>query len=343
MFEIGEAVAGNCITISYDSSILYQACRSVLRTIWAETTWQIQRRRDNPDCADEEHVAKQCNADPGIPVKLTFDPTDDIAAPFVAKNQRPLIAVLREQGVNSHVEMAAAFHRAGFAPIDVHMSDLLAGYESLTRFNGLVACGGFSYGDVLGAGQGWAKSILFNNLLKDQFTQFFERTDTLSLGVCNGCQMMSNLKALIPGAALWPTFLPNKSARFEARFSAVHVEKSNALILEGMEGSLIPIVVSHGEGRIHVDQEQVNLLKKHRQIALRYVDNFGFPTETYPANPNGSVDGITALTTRDGRVTIMMPHPERVVRTVTNSWHPADWGEAGPWMRLFRNYRKIFN
>ncbi|EIX9506414.1 phosphoribosylformylglycinamidine synthase subunit PurQ, partial [Klebsiella pneumoniae] len=308
---------------------------------WAETTWQMQRLRDNPACADQEHEAKANDADPGLNVKLSFDINDDVAAPYIATGARPKVAVLREQGVNSHVEMAAAFHRAGFDAIDVHMSDLLAGRNGLGDFHALVACGGFSYGDVLGAGEGWAKSILFNERVRDEFATFFHRPQTLALGVCNGCQMMSNLRELIPGSDLWPRFVRNQSDRFEARFSLVEVTQSPSLLLEGMVGSRMPIAVSHGEGQVEVrDSAHLAQLESKGLVALRFVDNFGKVTETYPANPNGSPNGITAVTSESGRATIMMPHPERVFRTVSNSWHPENWGEDSPWMRIFRNARK---
>lgn len=242
-------------------------------------------------------------------MKLSFDINEDVAAPFIATGARPKVAVLREQGVNSHVEMAAAFHRAGFDAIDVHMSDLLAGRTGLEGFHALVACGGFSYGDVLGAGEGWAKSILFNDRVRDEFATFFHRPQTLALGVCNGCQMMSNLRELIPGSELWPRFVRNTSDRFEARFSLVEVTQSPSLLLQGMVGSQMPIAVSHGEGRVEVrDAAHLAALESKGLVALRYVDNFGKVTETYPANPNGSPNGITAVTTESGRVTIMMPH-----------------------------------
>jgi phosphoribosylformylglycinamidine synthase len=274
-------------------------------------------------------------------VKLTFDPMQDIAAPYIAKGSKPKVAILREQGVNSHVEMAAAFDRAGFEAVDVHMTDLLSGRITLSQFNTLVACGGFSYGDVLGAGEGWAKSILFNEKVRDEFEQFFHRQDTLSLGVCNGCQMMSNLKDLIPGADLWPRFVRNLSERFEARFSLVQIQPSPSLFFTDMNGSHMPIAVSHGEGCVEVcDDSHLHKLETSGLIAVRYIDHFGKVTQQYPANPNGSPNGITAVTSKDGRVTIMMPHPERVFRAVTNSWHPDNWGEDSPWMRMFRNVRK---
>lgn len=341
---LGHATAEDAIIIQSRETQVYREKRSTLRVWWAETTWQMQRLRDNPICADEEHHAKHEVNDPGLNVHLTFDPTEDIAAPYIATGHRPRIAVLREQGVNSHVEMAAAFDRAGFDAIDVHMTDLHSAQRSLTDFDMLVACGGFSYGDVLGAGEGWAKSILFNARLRDEFAQFFARQDTLSLGVCNGCQMMSALSTLIPGADLWPRFVRNRSERFEARFSLVNVAKSPSLLFQEMAGSYLPIVVSHGEGLAEFRSAQhLAQLEAQNLVGLRFVDNHGQTTEHYPANPNGSVNGITAVTSVDGRSTIMMPHPERVFRTVSHSWHPSDWGEDSPWMRLFRNARKQFD
>ncbi|OCG19514.1 phosphoribosylformylglycinamidine synthase [Gilliamella sp. wkB108] len=338
---LGCAKIGKQFIVRNQSAVVFSEARSTLRTWWAETTWQMQRLRDNPNCADQEHQAKQNENDPGLNVQLTFNPQEDIAAPYIAKNIKPKVAVLREQGVNSHIEMAAAFNRAGFEAIDVHMTDLLSGNVSLTKFNTLVACGGFSYGDVLGAGEGWAKSVLFNERVRQEFEQFFQRNDTLSLGVCNGCQMMSNLKDLIPGADLWPRFVRNLSERFEARFSLVQIQPSPSLLFTDMVGSHMPIAVSHGEGRVEVrDEQHLANLKTSELVAMRYIDHFAQITEQYPANPNGSPNGITAVTTKDGRVTIMMPHPERVFRTVTNSWHPNNWGEDSPWMRIFRNARK---
>ncbi|KOC88245.1 phosphoribosylformylglycinamidine synthase [Winslowiella iniecta] len=338
---LGHAQTGDRFVIRSGDSAVYSESRTTLRTWWAETTWQMQRLRDNPQCADQEHDAKKDDNDPGLNVNLTFKPEDDIAAPFIATGARPKVAVLREQGVNSHVEMAAAWHRAGFDAVDVHMSDLLAGRRGLEDFQALVACGGFSYGDVLGAGEGWAKSILFNSRVRDEFETFFHRPQTLALGVCNGCQMMSNLRELIPGSENWPRFVRNQSERFEARFSLVEVAASPSLLLEGMAGSRMPIAVSHGEGFVEVrDNAHLAALEHQGLVALRYVDNFGKVTQNYPANPNGSPNGITAVSNESGRVTIMMPHPERVFRTVSNSWHPAEWGEDSPWMRIFRNARK---
>ena len=338
---LGKATGGDRFVITADGRPVYSESRTQLRMWWAETTWQMQRLRDNPACADQEHEAKRNDGDPGLSARLTFDPAEDVAAPFIATGARPKVAVLREQGVNSHVEMAAAFHRAGFDAIDVHMSDLLAGRRGLEDFQALVACGGFSYGDVLGAGEGWAKSILFNERVRDEFATFFHRPQTLALGVCNGCQMMSNLRDLIPGSELWPRFVRNTSDRFEARFSLVEVTQSPSLLLQGMVGSQMPIAVSHGEGRVEVrDAAHLAQLESKGLVALRYVDNAGSVTESYPANPNGSPNGITAVTSETGRVTVMMPHPERVFRTVANSWHPENWGEDGPWMRIFRNARR---
>lgn len=338
---IGQATQGDRFVIAAGDKPVYSESRTTLRVWWAETTWQMQRLRDNPVCADQEHAAKQDDQDPGLNVALTFRPQEDVAAPHIAKGARPKVAVLREQGVNSHVEMAAAFHRAGFEAVDVHMSDLLAGRRGLDDVQALVACGGFSYGDVLGAGEGWAKSILFNNRVRDEFETFFHRPQTLALGVCNGCQMMSTLRELIPGSDSWPRFVRNQSERFEARFSLVEVAASPSLLLDGMVGSRMPIAVSHGEGFVEVrDSQHLATLESAGLVALRFVDNHGKVTQHYPANPNGSPNGITAVTNESGRVTIMMPHPERVFRTVSNSWHPAEWGEDSPWMRMFRNARK---
>lgn len=338
---IGSVEASDELVITSGDTVVLERNRTELRTIWAETTYKMQGLRDNPACADQEHEAKKDNSDPGLNVKLSFDVNQDIAAPFIAKGAKPKMAILREQGVNSHVEMAAAFDRAGFEATDIHMSDILTGQAVLEEYQGLVACGGFSYGDVLGAGEGWAKSILFNEQARNQFEGFFQREDTFSLGVCNGCQMLSNLKELIPGADLWPRFVRNESERFEARFSLVEVQKSDSVFFDGMAGSRMPIAVSHGEGRVEVrDTDHLAAIEASGTVAVRYVDNHGNPTQQYPNNPNGSPNAITGLTTQDGRVTIMMPHPERVFRTVANSWSPEGWGENGAWMRMFQNARK---
>ncbi len=338
---IGSVDASNTLVIKSVEGIVVERNRTELRTIWAETTYKMQGLRDNPICAEQEHQAKKDNSDPGLNVRLSFDVNQDIAAPFINKGAKPKMAILREQGVNSHVEMAAAFDRAGFEATDIHMSDILTGQAVLDEYNGLVACGGFSYGDVLGAGEGWAKSILFNEDARNQFENFFNRQDTFSLGVCNGCQMLSNLRDLVPGAEYWPRFVRNESERFEARFSLVEVQKSDSIFFNGMEGSRMPIAVSHGEGRVEVrDNDHLNAIESSNTVTLRYVDNNGNPTQQYPNNPNGSPNAITGLTTTDGRVTIMMPHPERVFRTVANSWSPEGWGENGAWMRIFQNARK---
>ena len=318
---------------------LIDSRRSALQSLWSETSHAIARARDNADCADEEFAAIQV-ADPGLSAALTFDCDDDIAAPFIATGSRPKVAILREQGVNGQMEMAAAFDRAGFTAVDVHMSDLMAGHQTLADFHGLAACGGFSYGDVLGAGEGWAKSILFNEGVRARFAQFFERTDTFSLGVCNGCQMLSALQEIIPGTDHWPRFARNRSEQYEARLALVKVEASPSVLLSGMAGSHLPIVVAHGEGRARFATEQ------HRHsaesaglVAMRFIDHELNTASRYPANPNGSPDGITGLCNTDGRVTIMMPHPERVFRAAQLSWCPAEWQTDSGWMRLFRNAR----
>ena len=338
---IGSVDASDRFVITSGDAVVLERSRTELRVIWAETTHKMQALRDNPACADQEFEAKKDNSDPGLNVSLSFDVNEDIAAPYIVKGAKPKMAILREQGVNSHVEMAAAFDRAGFEATDIHMSDILTGQAALDEYQGLVACGGFSYGDVLGAGEGWAKSILFNAQAREQFQAFFNREETFSLGVCNGCQMLSNLKELIPGAELWPRFVRNESERFEARFSLIEVQKSDSVFFDGMAGSRMPIAVSHGEGRVEVrGGEHLNAIEASGTVALRYVDNNGNPTQQYPNNPNGSPNAITGLTTADGRVTIMMPHPERVFRTVANSWSPEGWGENGAWMRMFQNARK---
>lgn len=337
--SLGAVNDDDWLRIAQNGELLFDQSRVILQSLWSETSYHMQALRDNPDCARQEFEAIMA-ADPGLSVNLTFDPNDDVAAPYINSGARPRLAVLREQGVNGHVEMAAAFDRAGFSAVDVHMSDLLSGYVDLAGFKGLVACGGFSYGDVLGAGEGWAKTILFHQQVRDQFEHFFHRTDTFSLGVCNGCQMMSNLKDLIPGAEHWPRFVRNLSEQFEARFSLVKIEPSPSVLLAGMAGSHLPVAVAHGEGRAEfADAAALADCDSSGQVAMRYLDNNLNVTEQYPANPNGSPRGITSVTSRDGRATIMMPHPERVFRTVTNSWHPDDWQEDGAWLRLFRNAR----
>jgi len=337
---IGTLNTQNNVNINVGGEAVFSAQRSDLRKLWSKTSFEMQKLRDNPECAEQEYALKTDDNNPGLQAKLTFDLNEDVAAPYILKGTKPQVAILREQGVNSHVEMAAAFNRAGFAAKDVHMSDVLAGNVSLEDFHGMIACGGFSYGDVLGAGEGWAKSILFNDIARNQFGNFFNRDNTFSLGVCNGCQMLSNLKELIPGSDLWPHFVQNKSERFEARASLVEVQESPSLFLSGMAGSVMPIAVSHGEGHAEFKNKQaVEAALASGTVALKFVDNHGQVTEQYPSNPNGSVGGITGLTTTDGRVTIMMPHPERVFRAVANSWRPEEWREDSPWMRMFRNAR----
>ncbi|WP_105167128.1 phosphoribosylformylglycinamidine synthase [Pseudoalteromonas sp. T1lg23B] len=339
--QIGTLNNDDSIVFNRAGNALLSNTRTELRTIWAETTYQMQALRDNPECAKQEFDAKFDAKDPGLNVKLSFDINEDIAAPYIATGAKPKMAILREQGVNSHLEMAAAFNRAGFAAVDVHMSDILEGRLTLEQFKGLVACGGFSYGDVLGAGEGWAKSILFNDMAREQFKNFFERQDTFSLGVCNGCQMMSTLKELIPGTEHWPRFVTNKSERFEARFSLVEVQNSPSVFFDGMAGSRMPIAVSHGEGHAEfANAGAVQAALSSGTVAVKFVDNYGNPTTQYPNNPNGSPEGITGITSTDGRATVMMPHPERVFRAVANSWHPDEWQEDSPWMRMFRNARK---
>ena len=339
-FDLGSVNDCDRIIITRDGSDVINEKRSRFRCAWAETTWHMQALRDNPGCAKEEFDAKSDDADPGLSASLSFDIREDVAAPYISKGARPKIAILREEGVNSASEMAAAFDRAGFACADVHMSDILSGAVSLSSFKGFAACGGFSYGDVLGAGEGWAKSILFSSRGADEFSKFFGRKDTFALGVCNGCQMMSALKDLIPGAENWPRFVTNLSERFEARFVEVEIQKSPSVLFAGMEGSRLPIVVSHGEGRAEfADGKQLKALDDASLVCVRYVDHYGKIASAYPLNPNGSPEGITSVTTPDGRFTILMPHPERVMRTVCNSWHPDEWGEDSPWVRVFRNAR----
>ncbi|WP_194791661.1 phosphoribosylformylglycinamidine synthase [Pseudomonas sp. UFMG81] len=341
---IGQPINNGEVLIKFEGTELFKGDRRLLQRQWAETSYQVQRLRDNADCADQEFDLLLEEDNPGLSVKLGYDVNDDIAAPYIKKGVRPQVAILREQGVNGQVEMAAAFDRAGFAAIDVHMSDILAGRVDFEAFKGLVACGGFSYGDVLGAGEGWAKSALFNARARDAFQAFFERTDSFALGVCNGCQMMSNLHELIPGTEYWPHFVRNRSEQFEARVAMVEVQKSNSIFLQGMAGSRMPIAIAHGEGHAEFASEEA-LLEADLSgcVALRYVDNHGKVTEAYPANPNGSPRGITGLTSRDGRVTIMMPHPERMFRAVQNSWRPDEWQEDAALMRMFRNARVWVN
>jgi len=334
---IGSLTDEQQIIVTVNGEQVINESRVSLHRFWSETSYQMQALRDNPDCAKQEFDSLLDISDAGLHAKLTFDPAEHVAAPFIVSGMRPKMAILREQGVNGQIEMAASFDKAGFTAVDVHMSDILAGRIDLADFRGLVACGGFSYGDVLGAGRGWASTVLHNSKARQQFSDFFKREDTFALGVCNGCQMLSQLKELIPGSEHWPRFERNVSEQFEARFSLVEIVESASILLQDMAGSVMPIAVAHGEGRADFSTtgSQADAI-----VAMRFVDNNDDATEHYPQNPNGSAGGITALTTTDGRVTIMMPHPERVTRTVQHSWHPDDWGKDGPWLRLFHNARK---
>ncbi len=333
---IGKPHKQDTIEVWRDGRRIYRQPRATLQRIWSETSARIASLRDDPACVIEEFERIERNDDPGLHVALRFDANDDVAAPFIARGARPRLAILREQGVNSQTEIAAAFDRAGFESFDVHMTDLFAGRHLLRDFRGLVACGGFSFGDVLGAGSGWAKSILYNAKMAEQFAVFFQRPDTFTLGVCNGCQMLSQLKAIIPGAAAWPRFVRNRSEQYEARFSMVEVLDSPSVLFAGMMGSRMPIAVAHGEGRAQFASDE----QRGRAVAsLRFVENDATPAERYPANPGGSPGGLTGFTSEDGRATILMPHPERVFRTIQMSWRDPSLGEDSPWMRLFRNAR----
>jgi phosphoribosylformylglycinamidine synthase len=341
--RVARPAKGDRFVVRAGGRVIFDEARSVLRGVWSETTHALQRMRDDAASADEEHAARVDATDPGRRAALTFALDEVPRAAEIAKAKaRPRVAILREQGVNGQVEMGAAFDRAGFEAVDVHMTDILTGAVDLASFRGVAACGGFSYGDVLGAGEGWAKSILFNARARDAFTKFFARADSFTLGVCNGCQMVSNLKELIPGAERWPRFVRNRSEQFEARLALVQIEKSSSIFFAGMEGSRLPIAVAHGEGRAEFGAAgDRDALEKAGAVAARFVDNHGAVTERYPANPNGSPGGITALTAAGGRVMIIMPHPERVFRNVQLSWRPREWDavEDSPWLRMFRNAR----
>jgi phosphoribosylformylglycinamidine synthase len=332
---------GNRFRLHEGARVLVDAERTALHQAWSATSHQIQRRRDNPACADEAHEALADAEDPGLFQYLPYDAEEDIAAPYLNTGARPRVAILREQGVNSQLEMAASFHRAGFEPVDVHMSELLAGTVSLAGFAGVAACGGFSYGDVLGAGEGWAKSILFHARTRDAFSAHFARGDAFTLGICNGCQMVSALREIIPGTELWPRFVRNRSGQFEGRTALVEVLPTPSLFLQGMAGAVLPIAVAHGEGRAEFGSAEgpQRLLDAHL-VTLRWVDHYGEPTQRYPFNPNGSPLGIAGVCSSDGRVTIAMPHPERVHRAVQHSWRPPGLGEDSGWMRMFRNARR---
>ena len=338
--RIGSVTPGDRLVFRQSGEVVLDFERAALHTAWSELSFRMQSLRDNPVTAAEAFAAVSDARDPGLSPQLTFDPAHNPAAPFINTGAQPRVAILREQGVNSQIEMAAVFIRAGFAPVDVHMSDILAGRRTLAGFRGLIACGGFSFGDVLGAGGGWAKSILFNPRAREQFQAFFERRDAFTLGVCNGCQMLTTLQPIIPGTAHWPRFVQNLSEQFEARLSLVEILDSPSPLLSGMAGSRLLIATSHGEGRAEFARaDDLAACYEGRQVVLRYVDNLGRPARSYPANPNGSPDGVAGLCSTDGRVTVFMPHPERVHRTIQHSWHPEGWGEDGPWMHMFRNAR----
>ena len=357
--RIGRVESGDRIRFTRGGQVLHEAPRGALHRAWSETSHRMRRLRDDPGCADEEHAGIDDASERGLWCAPAFDIDDAAGAGFdsgagrdaragvevgdrapSARRTRPRVAILREQGVNGHVEMAAAFDASGFDAFDVHMSDLAAGRVSFADFVGLAACGGFSFGDVLGAGGGWAHSIRYDPRCRDEFETFFRRDDTFTLGVCNGCQMLERLRDLIPGAGAWPRFVRNRSERFEGRLVMTRIADSPSLFLEGMHGSELPTVVAHGEGRAVFDGDALGRATRERLVCLRYAASGGGPAERYPANPNGSEAGVAGVTTPDGRVTIMMPHPERIIRTVQHSWHPPQWGEHGPWLRLFANARR---
>ncbi len=338
--DVGAPRGDQQVVVRRRDEVLLTAHRGALEQRWAATSYRLQRLRDDPDCADEEYAAIGDDDDPGLSCRLTYDPDEDVTAPFVGR-ARPRVAVLREQGVNGQMEMAAAFERAGFEAVDVHMSDLLTGQVALLDFPLMAACGGFSYGDVLGGGGGWAKSAIHHEGVREQFARFFA-SDRLALGICNGCQMMSTMNELIPGAEHWPRFVRNRSEQFEGRTVLVRVSRGASPWLDGMEGSVMPIAVAHGEGRAEFADPAAErrFWEAHEaQACLRYVDSRLRVAERYPANPNGAPRGLAGLTAADGRVLVMMPHPERVFRAITNAWRDPGWGEDGPWMRLFRNAR----
>ena len=334
---IGKTNGKGVVEVWRDAKAVFAAPLRDLHQAWDEVSWRIARLRDNPACADAEHEVAGRADDPGLHVQLAGPAFDRRADAPALIGTRPKVAVLREQGVNSHVELSYAMDQAGFDTYDVHMTDLQAGRARLDMFSGFVACGGFSYGDTLGAGEGWARSILFNAQLADQFANFFARPDVFALGVCNGCQMLAALAGMIPGAEAWPRFTRNKSEQFEARLSLVEVLPSASIFFSGLAGSRVPIAVAHGEGYADFSQRG-DSARVH--AALRFVDHHGAPTEAYPANPNGSPGGLTAVTTADGRYTALMPHPERVFRNVQMSWTPDDRSEQSPWMRMFENARR---
>ncbi len=337
VYHIANINQSDNISIYQQGKLVFNEKRVNLYSCWSSTSFEISKLRDNPVCAKSENQQLLMRSD-GLMVLTKFDINESISAPYLNVENKPKIAILREQGINGHVEMAAAFAQAGFSAIDVHMSDILSGRISFSDFHGIAACGGFSYGDVLGAGRGWANSILYNNQTKDEFSRFFSRSDSFALGVCNGCQMISNLKEIIPGTQDWPSFERNTSEQFEARFTSVEIQSSHSLFFDGMSGSIMPIAIAHGEGRANFASSQ-----NKSNITVKYVDYQGIPTQTYPHNPNGSEVAVAGLCNDSGRVTIMMPHPERVFRVVQNSWHPNEWNERSPWIRMFENARKWVN
>jgi phosphoribosylformylglycinamidine synthase len=338
---LGAPVSELRVQVRVGESVLDESWEE-LRAAWSETSWRMRRLRDDPQCADEEFAAQTAASQPRLEVALSFDPEQDITAPYRARGVRPAVAILREQGVNSQVETAAVFEACGFAPHDVHMTDLLGGRRKLAEFQGLVGCGGFSYGDVLGAGEGWAKSILFHDAVREQFQSFFARTDTFALGICNGCQMFAALRSIIPGTEHWPRFVRNRSEQYEARFSLVEVLPSPSVLLDGMAGSVLPVAVAHGEGRAEFASDAAaQACAASGLVGVRYISSAGAAAATYPANPSGTPFGMAALANLDGRITIIMPHPERSFRYLQNSWRPAGAGEYSGWMRLFRNARRF--
>jgi len=337
--DIGRPQTGVLISVVHRDKPVLDISRVDLHRAWSETTWKMQSLRDHPDCAQQEYDRILDTQDPGLSADIHFE----LQAPAINTGVAPRMAILREQGVNGQIEMAAAFDRAGFDAVDVTMSDLVDGRHVLNEFQGFVACGGFSFGDVLGAGEGWAKSILFNQSLRDQFEAYLASENNLTLGVCNGCQMLAALSDIIPGTEHWPHFVRNRSEQFEARYVMTEVLDSPSLFFKGMAGSKIPVAIAHGEGRAEFRSvEHADAFIASQLTSLRYVDNNGAVTEQYPLNPNGSRAGITGITNLSGQVTLMMPHPERTTRTVNHSWAPQDWGQLSPWMQLFYNARKQF-
>jgi phosphoribosylformylglycinamidine synthase len=337
---IGRAVDDERIRIAHGGAVVVDAARPALRARWSHVTHQMALRRDDPTCATEEHATRIAGGAVGLTAQLTFDPaTRPVGAPAIATGARPRVAIVREQGVNGQIEMAAAFSRAGFEAVDVHMTDLITGRADLRDCRGVALCGGFSFGDVFGAGRGWAATFRYNARARDALAQFTARGDSFVLGVCNGCQALTELADQLPGTTGWPRFVRNRSEQFEARLTLLHIEAGPSIFFRDMAGSRIPVALAHGEGRAELDADQLAALERAGLIAARYVDGHGAVATTYPANPNGSPGGLAALCNADGRITVLMPHPERVFRTAQMSWHPPEWGEDSPWMRMFYNAR----